>query len=449
MSRPLPEVGAPGRLPALAIDEFRLTCGVPVYVVPRHGVPIVDVDVVFMVGAVMDDREHGGRVSMTCEMLDEGTRTRNALQIAEEMDYLGGYLDIQPAFDSITISTHIQSSRLARALELLADVTLQPGFETHEFERKRGEHERALRQELDEADIVAAKALATGVFGPSHPYGVPISGTCASLARLTRDETRQFWEDHLHAGNAFVVVTGDVDERIIDTLEASLGALRERPATSMDRLMMPEQPTRRILLVDKPGAAQAELRVGHTAPPRSIDDYFALMVMNSILGGAFTSRLNTILRERMGVTYGASSRFRLRKGGGIFSAGAAVFTEAAARSAEVVVEEMSRMIDERVGAEELRRAQSYIALGLPRSFETTQDIAAHVREQVVYELGNDYWSSYVDRIFAVTAEEVADAAARHLHPDRCTIAIAADASQVRDALEKTNLGPVVMTNVEA
>jgi zinc protease len=187
--------------------------------------------------------------------------------------------------------------------------------------------------------------------------------------------------------------------------------------------------------------------VGHAAPPRHTADYFALKVLNTVLGGSFTSRLNTILRERMGVTYGARSRFLLRRNGGLFNAGGAVFTAAAARSAEVVVEEMTRLMSERVPPAELQRAQSYIALGVPRSFETTEDIAAHLREQLLYDLGDDYWQSYVDRILAVTADDIVAVAARHLQPDACVIAVVADQDAVRSSLEQTGLGDVVPTRV--
>jgi len=200
-------------------------------------------------------------------------------------------------------------------------------------------------------------------------------------------------------------------------------------------------------VVDKPNAAQAELRVGHAAPPRDTADYFSLKVLNTVLGGSFTSRLNTILRERMGVTYGARSRFLLRRNGGLFSAGGAVSTAAAARSAQVVVEEMARLRSERVPSAELQRAQGYIAFGLPRSFETTEDIAAHLREQLLYGLADDYWQSYVDRIFAVTADDIGGVAARHLQPDACAIVVVADEREVRTALEQTGLGEVVPTRV--
>jgi zinc protease len=170
--------------------------------------------------------------------------------------------------------------------------------------------------------------------------------------------------------------------------------------------------------------------------------------MNTVMGGSFTSRLNTILRERMGVTYGASSRFRMRRSGGLFMAGAAISTEAAARSAEVIIEEMERMRSELVPEEELVRAQSYIALGLPRSFETTSDIVSHVRDQLLYGLPADYWQTYVDRVFAVTAADVRDAAARHLQPETATVVIVADRHHVQSALERSRLGEIQLTSVE-
>ncbi|HUP90245.1 MAG TPA: pitrilysin family protein, partial [Longimicrobiales bacterium] len=446
--RPTPSIGAPARLPEIELHSFALGNRMPVHVIERRDLPIVDVDIVFQPGAVVDHGATAGRVDMMCELLDEGTRSRTAFEIAEQIDHLGAYLDVHATHDAITISCHVQSAHLEKALAVVSDVLLDPLFEAAEFKRKKDEHIRALRQDRDEADIVASKALAAGVFGAEHPYGSPLGGTVATLENLGVDEVRAVYDSNMTARNGFVVAVGDIrGAELAAVLERGIGSLKG--GSELIAPVMPPAPEnrRRVILVDKPGAAQAELRVGHVAPDRGTADYFPMVVLNAILGGSFTSRLNTILREQMGVTYGASSRFRLRKHGGIFSAGAAVFTEAAARSAQVVVEEMTRVIDSGVKADEMQRAQNYIALGLPRSFETTQELGAHIREQIVHSLPPDYWAHYVDRVLSVTAVDVAEVAARRLLPEECTIVVAADANEVSDALEKANLGEVVITDV--
>lgn len=418
-------------------------------IVERPELPVVDLDLIMMPGAGLDRPSHSGRVSMMAEMLDEGTRTRSALDIAAELDYLGAHLNVRPTWDSVSTSLHVLAERLEPALEVFSDVVLQPTFPDDEFRRKRTERLTSLQQDRDEPGALAAKAAAASVFGPAHPYGAPLDGTTAAITRLPRDEVENTYARHFAAGRPCLTVVGAVKPaRILAQLETSFGKWRgQLPAAKVSGMEVPAT-SRRVLLVDKPGAAQAELRIAHPAPPRDTEDYFPIKVMNAMLGGSFTSRLNTILRERMGVTYGATSHFRLRQGGGLFSAGAAVLTEAVARSAQVVLEEMERMIAERVSANELQRAQSYMALGLPRSFETTADIAAHLREQVVHGLPDDYWATYVDRILDVTVEDVARVAACYLQPTQCSIVVVADRAQVQSALEEARLGEVRLTEVE-
>lgn len=415
--------------------------------VERRDLPMVDVEIVIASGADLDLPVYAGRTSMTAEMLDEGTPERAALDIAEQLDYLGAQLDVQPGWDTTTVSMQVLSSRLEPALDILADVLLNASFPEYEYRRKQTERLTALLQERDEPQLLAGKALAAGLFGPEHPYGAPISGTHEVIERLTRAEVSALYHTHFRPANAFLIIVGDVDTTaIVAAIAARIGSWSgEAPAAATPHVV--PAGLRRILVVDRPDAAQAELRVGHAAPPRATADYFELKVLNTVLGGSFTSRLNTILRERMGVTYGARSRFLLRRNGGLFTAGGAVFAAAAARSAEVIVTEMTRLLSERVPPAELQRAQSYIALGVPRSFETTDDIAAHLREQLLYGLADDYWQSYVDRILAVTAADIMDVAARHLQPEGCVIVVVADEREVRTALEQTGLGDVVPTGV--
>lgn len=448
MSRPLPQIGAPRRLVPAPLRTHTFANGMTVTVVERRGLPIVEVEFIVTGGAERDEPALAGHTSMMAEMADEGTRSRSALDIAEEIDHLGAHFHIAPGWHATTASLHVLSHRLDPALDIAADVVINATFPPDEYRRKQDERLNALMQDADEAALVASKALAKGVFGDAHPFGVPMDGTYESVTKLTVADIMRLYRERFAAANTHVLVVGDVAaDEMFAKIEQRFAAWNGMRAPEVPPAPAGRALARRILLVDKPGAAQAELRIGHAGPARSTPDYFALLVMNTVLGGSFTARLNTILREQMGVTYGASSRFRMRKNGGLFVAGAAVLTEAAARSAQVVVEEMDRMTAELVPAAELLRAQSYLALGLPRSFETTEDIAAHVRDQLIYGLPADYWQTYVDHVFAVTAGDIMDVAARHLHADACTIVVVADQGDVHVALEQTGLGEVLPTSV--
>lgn len=441
MTRALPELRDPRRLARIPAFKVELDSGITIAVVERRELPMVDVEIVVRSGAELDSPAQAGRFSMLAEMIDEGTASRSAAQIAEEIDYLGAYLNIQAGWDSTVLSTRVLSSRLLPALDIVADIFNAATFPADEFRRKKAERINALLQEHDEAALVATKALARAAFGAAHPYGAPLDGTVATVTAMQNDEPYALYQQHARPNNMFIVAVGDVNAAtIVDELAARFNTRQVVGLQRPPKLKVEPMRARHVVLVDKPGAAQAEVRVGHAAPRRDTADYFTIMVMNTILGGSFTSRLNMILRERMAVTYGASSRFRLRRNGGIFTSGAAILTEAAARSVRVIVDEMSRLQSESVPVAELRRAQRYIAYGLPRSFESTADIAAHLREQLLYGLADDYWETYVDRIFDVTAEDVRTAAARHLHPERCAVVVVADRSQVESDLRGAALG---------
>lgn len=448
--RDVPATGAPPRLRALPIQTHRFSNGLLLAVVEQRHLPIVDIEIVVRAGAALDGARHAGRAVMLAEMLDEGTTTRSVMQIADEIDFLGAHLDISAGWDTTLLALHVMSGRLPAALDIMADVLLNPAFPPEEFERKQRERLTTLLQEQDEARIIANKALARGVFGAQHPYGVPLGGTYAAVEAMTLAAVRECYQSYFAPGNAFAVVVGDVDfAEIVAAFEARFAAWPPATAATAAIPAPANSESKRVLLVDKPRAAQAEIRAGHPGPPRTTPDYFPLVVLNTMLGGAFTSRLNLRLREEMGVTYGASSKFGWRAQGGLFWASSAVDTDAAAESLAVVLSEMRRLRDEPIDEDELRRAAHYIAYGLPRAFESTEDIAAHVREQILHGFAIDYWPSYVDRMLAVTAEQVRQAAARHLQPERAVGVIVANRRAVEARLHELDLGDIIITEIEA
>ena len=448
--RTLPVTHEPPRLGQLQIQTQKLSNGLLVACVEQRHLPIVDIELVVRAGAALDGPRNAGRAVMVAEMLDEGTLTRDVMQIAEEVDYLGAHLSTSAGWDTTLLGLHVLTSRLHEAMDIMADVLLAPSFPADEFERKKRERLTSIQQDRDEARVLANKAMARGIFGPDHPYGYPTGGTYASIEALTLADVRAFYEAHYKPDNAYVVIVGDIAfADAVSLIEDKLGSWQGHSATRPPHVETPAQDATRILLVDKPRAAQAEIRVGHIGPARATADYFPLVVMNTMLGGSFTSRLNLKLREEMGVTYGASSKFGWRTRGGLFWAASAVDSEAAAASVAVMIDEMRRMREEPVDIVEMERAAQYIAYGLPRAFETTEDIAAHIREQLLHGFPPEYWPRYVDRVLAVTPAEVRDVAARHLHPDRAVAVVVADRTAVEADLRATGLGDVIITDVEA
>ncbi|HEX7118454.1 MAG TPA: pitrilysin family protein [Longimicrobiales bacterium] len=436
---PAPSVHPPN------VRRLRLSNGLDVLVVQRHGPPIVDLRLVVRAGAAADTPDRAGRAGLAAEMLDEGTDRYGALELAEAVDRLGAELDVMATWDASVVTLHVLRRRLEPALELLAEVVAHPTFPEDELARVRAERLADLTRKRQEPRYLAIETFSAALYGPDHPYGATLSGTPESVQAIDREAVERFYRSHYRPGNAFLVAVGDVDpEALLARLERGLGTWEAGPADSVPPPPRPAPVPTAIYLVDKPGAAQSEIQVGHPAVPRSTPDFFPLLVMNTVLGGAFTSRLNMALREERGYTYGAGSRFDFRLGPGPFAAASAVFTGVTDDALAVVVEQIRRIREEPVPAEELERARNFVALGLPRQLETSGQIARTIADIELYGLGDDYLSRFVDRVRAVTAEDVRRVAREHLDPDHLALVVVGDRASIEGPLRSLGLGSVVL-----
>jgi zinc protease len=407
------------------------------------------VQLLIRAGAVLDPPGRAGRAFLTADLLDEGTATRDAMQIADEAELLAASLGTQASWDYCAASLHVLAPRMEPALELLADVLLQPAFRDDDVVRKKRQRLHAIAQELDDPRVIASRAFARLVHGDSHPYGSPVGGTRESIERLGADDLHTFHRLCVTPDNAAVVICGDIAfSDAVARMERHFAAWR-RAAGAPDPAPVvapPPQSAAAVHIIDRPGAPQSELRVGLPGPPRGTADYFPLQLANSVLGGAFTSRLNMLLREEKGYTYGAGSSFAFRRDGGPFLASTAVATSATADAVHDIVREIERMTQETVPAEELERAQNYLVLGLPRSFETTAGVAEHVSAIALYGLPGDYYETYSERIRSVTASDVREACRRWLRPAELTVVVAGDANATAGELEELGIGAVHVRN---
>jgi predicted Zn-dependent peptidase len=433
--------------PALKVPAARtatLPNGLELTVVEAHKVPVVDVSLVIDAGAVRDPANLPGLASFTATMLQQGAGRRSALDIADETAFLGAQLSVVAGFDVATVTLHVPKRRLAAALDLLSDVVLRPTFPDSEVTRQRELRRTQLIQQRDEPVQMANVAFPAIVYGAAHPYGRPLAGNDSSVTGLTRERVTGFYGSFYRPNTARLLVVGDVTlEEARQLVTARLGAWTRGAAPNTPVGAAPQPAPRTIYLIDKPGAAQSVVRIGHVGPPRDTPDYFALQVLNTILGGAFTSRLNQNLRETHGYTYGAGSAFALRRAGGPFVAQASVVTAKTDSSLIEFLKELRRIRDEAVPAAELAKAKQYIILGLPGDFETTAGAAFRFRDLLVYGLPLDYYGGYVDRINAVSAADVQRAARRYIDPDKLDIVIVGDRSQIEAGLKALNEGPIV------
>ena len=440
---PAPQVNLP------QIQKRMLSNGLPVWLIEAHAVPLVQVNLLIKSGAGDDPAGKFGIASLTAAMLDEGAGSRTALQISDEADFLGANLATTSSFDASAVRLNVPVSRLKNALALMADVALRPTFPAEELNRVRQERLTSLLQAKDDPASVAPLAFARTVFGPSHRYGTAAMGTESTLKAFTVADLKAFHSAVYQPANATLIVVGDVKPMdMVAQLEAQFGQWKSA-ATAAPHRAVPDatQLTEgQITIVDIPGAAQSQIRIGWVGVSRATPDYFTLEVMNTILGGSFTSRLNQNLREEHQYAYGAGSRFDMRLSPGPFFATAGVQTDKTSEALKEFFNELNGMLKP-VGAEELTKAKNYIALSFPGQFETLGDHASHIEEQVVYSLPDTYFADYVRNIQAVTSAVVQKAAGTYIQPKRFAVVVVGDRKTIEPGIRALNLAPVRVLSV--
>jgi len=439
-----PALQPPPALRLPAVQTTMLPNGLTLVVVEMHKVPVVDVQLLVDAGAARDPSAAPGLATFTATMLQQGAGARSALDVADEAAFLGAQLGTGASFDGATASIHVPKRRLEAALDLLADVVLRPVFADSEIARQRELRAAQLVQQRDEPVAVANIAFPAIVYGREHPYGHPLNGTDSATARLARERVAEFYQTYYRPNDARLLIVGDVTLAEARRLAAARFGGWERgdvPAFPSPPAPPPAA-TRTVYLIDKPGAAQSVVRIGHAGPVRTTPDWFALEVLNTIVGGAFTSRLNQNLRETHGYTYGAFSQFAPRRLSGAFVALASVVTAKTDSSLIEFLKELRRIRDETVAPPELAKAKAYLTLGLPGDFETTGGAAARFRELLSFGLPLDYYDHYVDRINAITAADVQRVARQYIDPDHFDIVVVGDKSQIEAGIKALNEGPI-------
>ena len=442
-----PTLGAPPSLRPPQISTRELANGLKIVVLEQHELPLVDVILQVRSGGESDAAGKTGTAALVAAMLTEGTTNRTALQIADQAAYLGIQLNATSGWEQSNVSLHTPTAQLDSALALFGDVTLRPSFPAPDLERVRKVRLTSLQQLRDRAPAIADRAFASAVFGEQHPYGRPLAGTEGSLAAITRDEVQRFYTTYYRPNNATLLVVGDVRPDDVERRARELFGAWQRgtvPAPATGTSGGAKNTT--VVIVDKPGAAQTSFRLGGVGAPRSTSDYFPLQVMNTILGGSYTSRLNQNLRETHGYTYGAGSGFGLRRSAGPFIASAEVVTAKTDSALIEFIKEL-RAVRDTVPSDELAKAKRYLQLGLPSSFETTQGIASEFLPLIAYGIPLDFFASAVQQYGAVTQADVQRVARQYVNPDRLTIVVVGDRKVIEPGIRALKPGEIVIRDI--
>ena len=445
-----PEPGAPPALKLPVIQKRQLSNGLPVWLVELHEVPVVQANLVVLSGSGEDPAGKFGIANLTAPMLLEGAGSRSALELADAVDFLGADLVANSGSDVSAVRLHVPVARLADALAIMSDVALRPTFPADELQRQRADRLTNVIQARDDPETIGQLAFARVLYGTTHRYGTAQLGAAQTIQSFTVDDVRAFYTSAYRPDNAAFIVVGDVTaDRIMPLLETNFGSWRPQGAAPRHAALPapPVSTARQVYIIDKPGAAQSQIRIGAVAVPRSTPDFFPIQVMNTVLGGSFSSRLNLNLREKNGYTYGATSLFDMRSAAGPFVAAAGVQTDKTADALKEFFNELTA-IGKPVPADELARAKHYISLRFPSGFETTGDISTRLEQALVYHLPDDYFSTYVQKIEAVTVADALRVATKYIQPARLAVVIAGDRAAIEPGIRALNLGPLTIMKVD-
>ena len=422
--------------------HFILSNGLRVRLVEQHRLPLVALELVVDAGSSRDPANLPGLASFTAAMVTEGTRTRSATQISDQVGFLGAALSAAAGPDSASLSGSCLSRQLKDFMAIFSDVAMHPAFAEGDVERVRDERRVTLIQQRDQPAIVAVKAFAS-LFWGDHPYGHPIIGTENGLSRTRRSDLAEFHDRYWRPGDAQLVVVGDVTEdQLRRILAGTLGFWEEGGHPAPPLPARPPAAPHRTLVIDKRNASQSYLALGAPGLDRRSPDFVAATVMFEVLGGGTSSRLFRGLREEKGYTYGIGAGADARRLGGASVVRGSVKAEVTGAALKDLLAELSRMREEPVPADELEEAKAGIVRALPAEFATVGEIAGQLAELALYDLPDDYWNTYAEEVHDVSAADVKEMAERYLDPGHLTLVMVGPREVVGPQLVSLPLGEV-------
>ncbi len=429
----------PGPAPRFALPKLQrrnLSNGLEVLIVEHHELPVVNLSLVLKTGGTADPLSRGGLASMTAALLDEGTQTRTALDISNQLAAIGASLGTGADWDVSAVNMLTLTKHLERALDIYSDVIINPSFPDSELKLQRNQRLAALLQRKDNADAIAGLAYASLLYGPQHPYGHSLIGDEQSVRAMEINDIKQFYKSYYRPNNAALIVVGDVKpDAVMSQLERAFAKWEKADVPAVNIPAATERKSAELYLVDKPGAAQSVISIGHVGVPRNTPDYFPLLVMNMMLGGQFSSRVNMNLRENKGYTYGARTGFDYRRGAGPFAATAGVQTAVTKESIVEFLRELRGIRGEiPVTQAELEFSKQAIIRGYPRTFETPDQIANRLTTLVIYGLPDSYFNDFIANVQAVKEEDIQRVANKYLDPSRMAILVVGDRKVIEPSL---------------
>lgn len=441
--RPLPGPAREYQFPRF--ERHVLDNGITVIVAPVRRLPVVSVVAVIDATALDDPANLEGVAELTAQALREGTKARDGLKLALDLEKRGTSVEAGADWDSTLVSMTVLKDRLDSAFKIFAEVLISPAFREEDIERLKAERLAERMQILAEPRGLADESFARFIYAEGSRYGEPMSGSASSVSRITRQDVVEFYERGYVPETVTLIVAGDISvDEGVHLVESSFGKWSGERSPSTSRADKSARTETGVEIIAKPDAAQSELRIGHVGVPRSHPDYFNIVVMNAVLGGLFSSRINLNLREAHGYTYSASSYYDWRRQSGPFVISTAVQSEVTSEAIAELLKEIERMQNAEIGEDELTLAISYLRGVFPIRYETTASIASALANLVTFGLPEDYYDTYRANIAAVTIVDVLKAANAHVKSGELQVVVVGNPETVKSPIEALGIGSLTV-----
>lgn len=442
-----PKSGDPKDLNFPKFFETKLSNKITVLVIEDKRLPLITSRFVFKSGSYLDyfsGKNKFGLSSITSELLTKGTKNRSATQIAEEVDYLGATLSSGSDYDAIYVSTYSLKKYFDSIFDIVADVILNPDFAEDEVNRIKEQKLNTILSLKDDGEYLSEKVFKKFVYQNS-PYAFPTEGTSESIRELQSDDIKSFYEKVFVPENLIVAFVGDITpDQAIKKLDEKFSSWKKDSALHFQEATPSIQETCKVYLTEKKGAVQSSLKVGHLGIKRNSEDFIPVFVMNTLLGGYFTSRINKNLREVNGYTYGARSFFSCYKYSGDFSISTEVKNEITSNTIKEILKELDVIKNEFVSEDELQNVKNYISGNFPLQLETPNAIASKIINLKLYDLHDNYYNTYIRKVNSLIVQDIRNAANEYLYPEKLTISIAGSTNEIKDLMEQ--FGEVIVIN---
>jgi zinc protease len=429
-----------GNVVPMKYQKAKLDNGLSIIMVEHHELPVVAIELLVKAGSAHDQRGKSGLAHIVAQLLREGTRSKESLELSEEIDFIGGTLRVDCGYDSTSVTTTALVKHFKTILDLVSEVAIFPAFQSKDIEFHRDKAITSILREKDDKASIAGRHFSEVLYGV-HPYAHPPIGTVEGLKAISRNEIIHFHKTNYLPNNSILTVVGDIDPA--NTLAAIKETFGDWKKGNVQELILPSIPGingHKIRIIDKPDLTQTEIRLGHPGITRDDPDYFPIMLLNYILGSGPASRLYARVRVEKGLTYGANSRFAMRKLQGPFYIRTYSKNETAIETLRLVLDELKKLKSSGVTKEELDSAKSYFVGHFPLSMETPAQIAAKIIDQEFYGLPENYLDKYLDNIKAVSMEDIDRAIKRVLDPGNIVITLVSRAEDIME--EAKALGEV-------